>query len=231
MTDEECKAFENGIWACDKCAREIDDNESRYEADELRRWKNKAEEYVEGLVTQDTRLRQLHVMMSPLLSTLRFLNALPGPGPTFDQTFESAGRIPVTRLLIEAEQTLFENGFLCEAEHLLRIQDELERVYNAIRSLSRLETGRKEHLDISAWKNQTIRTLMIDVMRFGESSYRRYVERESAMVGARRKELQTAAATVVPFDERGVALDAPPNGGPATPVGNSEITEGPPWVS
>jgi len=44
-------------------------------------------------------------MMSPLLSTLRILNAPREPGANFDQTFQDAGRIPVTRLLIEAEQT------------------------------------------------------------------------------------------------------------------------------
>jgi hypothetical protein len=194
MSDEDCRAFENGIWACDKCAREIDDNESRYEAQELRRWKKEAEEYVEELVTQDTRLRQLRLMMSPLLSTLRILNALPGPGPRFDQTFESAGRIPVTRLLIEAEQTLFENGFLHEADHLSRIRDELECVYSGIRS-----TEQSACLNISHWKNQTIRLVMINIMRFSDESYQRYWTKESGMVQSRLEELRAAGAHVKPF--------------------------------
>jgi hypothetical protein len=192
MTDAECRHFENGIWACETCAREIDDNASKYTAPALRRWKKDAEDYVEGLVTQDTRLRQLRVMMSPLLSTLRILTALPGPGPRFDQTFESTGRIPVARLLTEAEQTLFENGFVFEADHLLCIQDELEQVYTSHRS-----TPPAAHLNISDWKNKTIKLVMVEIMRFSEESYQRYLVRESAMVQAKLGEFAAARPQVV----------------------------------
>lgn len=207
MTDEECSLFENGIWACDKCSREIDDNDSKYTADELRLWKKEAEEYVEELVTQDTRLRQLRVMMSPLLSTLRILTALPGPGPRFDHTFEHDGRISLTRILIEAEQTLFENGFRFEAEQLLCIGGELERVYDSIRV-----SAQSAYLDISKWKNQRIRTLMVVVMRFTEESYRRYLRKESEMVQARLKELETSGTQVIQFKE------CLPNGGSGRPA-------------
>jgi len=194
QTAENTKSFENGIWLCDICAREVDDNRTDYPAHRLRHWKAEAETYVEGLVTQDTRLRQLRGMMSPLLSTLRILNALPGPGPCFDQTFATAGKIPITRLLIEAEQSLFEHGFQSEADQLLRIKDELERV--CVKIYSNAPTS---HLDISNWKNQKIRTLMIDIMRFSEVSYQRYFATESAMVQSRHGELRGAGATVIPL--------------------------------
>ena len=212
MTDDECKDFDNGIWACDKCSREIDDNESKYTADELRVWKKEAEEYVEELVTQDTRLRQLRHMMSPLLSTLRILNAIPGPGPRFDQTFEDPGRIPVTRLLIEVEQTLFENKFPLEADHLVRIQGQLERVFDSIKIIPRPPP--QVYLDISNWKNQTIRTLMLGVMKFSEESYSRYLNRESAMVQSKLEELRTAGAQVITFVVAMVEPVALPSDGP-----------------
>lgn len=195
MTDNECKAFENGIWACDTCAREIDDNESKYSAEELRRWKDEAEEYVEGLVTQDTRLRQLRVMMQSSLSCLRLVTAVLGPGSACDQTFENAGRIPVARLLIEAEQALFENGFAVEADSLLRIKEEMDLVLSA---MSRNCPG--QYLDISSWKNEIIRRLMVDILRFSDASYGRYLDREMAMVRDRRLTLaKDNANVVVPF--------------------------------
>jgi hypothetical protein len=134
MTDEKCKAFENGIWvACDKCAREIDDNESRYGADELRRWKKEVEQYVEGLVTRDTRLRQLRGMVTGTLSALRILAGLPGPGPTFDQTFADARNISLARRFIESDQLLSENDFLDEAEKVGAIGGELvSRIHAAV---------------------------------------------------------------------------------------------------
>lgn len=71
------KSFKNGIWLCDICAREIDDNQSIYTADDLIKWKNDAENYVEGLVTHDVRLRDLRLLVNDLLSNFRVLNALP----------------------------------------------------------------------------------------------------------------------------------------------------------
>jgi len=178
MTDEECKSFENGIWACDKCAREIDDNETKYEADELRGWKKEAERYVEGLVTQDTRLRQLRGMVTDTLSALRILTALPGPGPIFDQTFADAGDISLARRLIESEQLLFENDFPNEAEKVRIISDELVfRIHAAV-----LANPAGVCLDISEWKNRQIKILMIEVMRFSKESYERYLQSEMAMV-------------------------------------------------
>ncbi len=209
QSDEACRSPENGIWLCDIHAREVDDNRERYPAALLRQWKAEAERYVEELVTQDTRLRQLRVMMSPLLSTFRILSALPGPGPHFDQTFENAGRIPLTRLLIEAEQTLFENGFLCEAEQLLRMQDQLERVYGIIRS-----NAPTAFLNISNWKNHGTRLLMIDIMRFSEESYQRYLAREEAMVHSKLEKLRTAGTQVIILKQCVVEPVVAPNGCP-----------------
>ena len=198
MTDEKCKAFENGIWACDKCAREIDDNESKYEADELRRWKKEAEQYVEGLVTQDTRLRQLRGMVTGTLSALRILGALPGPGPTVDQTFTDAGNISLARRLIESDQLLFENDFCDEAEKVRLIGGELvSRIHAAI---ARNREG--NYLDISEWKNKQVHVLMIEVMRFSQQSYQRYLDSEMRMVRDARAAVQRAGAKVYTLSER-----------------------------
>ncbi|MEK6776938.1 MAG: hypothetical protein AABY87_08670 [bacterium] len=43
MSSEERKSIENGIWLCQGCAKLIDDDEERYTAHTLRRWKAEAE--------------------------------------------------------------------------------------------------------------------------------------------------------------------------------------------
>ncbi len=197
MTDEQCRAFENGIWTCDKCAREIDDNESKYEAGELRRWKKEAEQYVEGLVTQDTRLRQLRGMVTETLSALRILTALPGPGPRFDQTFADARSISLARLFIESEQLLFENDFRDEAEKVGVIRGELVSRIHAAVARNAAET----YLDISEWKNKQVQVLMIEVMRFSKQSYQRYLDSEMRMVGDARAGVQTAGTKIYMLSE------------------------------
>jgi hypothetical protein len=177
MDDKECCGFDNGLWLCDACARLIDDDESKYPPDLLQKWKLDAEEYVRELVTQDTRLRQLQGMVSPMLSALRILTAVPGPGARFDQTFEPPGSIGIARMLIESEQLVFERGFQQEANLIKGIGDELNSIYTEIRN-----NTSNAHLDISTWKDEVIRTVMIAVMRFSEESYNRYKETESGMV-------------------------------------------------
>jgi len=44
QTHEERRSFDNGIWLCANHAGEVDDDKSRFSADELRRWKRQAEE-------------------------------------------------------------------------------------------------------------------------------------------------------------------------------------------
>lgn len=168
----------NGIWLCTKHAREVDGPDwEHYSADTLKKWKRDAEKYVEELVTQDSRLRQLRSMVSPLLSRLRIVSALPGPGPGFDQTMFSEGKIPLTRLVIEAEQTLFENEFLQEANQMRDFQNEMERVYRQIE-----QTPQGAYLDISDWKNKWVQELMVSIMRFKSTSFVRYTETEMKMV-------------------------------------------------
>jgi hypothetical protein len=177
MDDKECSGFDNGIWLCDTCARTIDDDESKYPPNLLQKWKMEAEEYVRGLVTQDTRLRQLQTMLSPTLSALRLLTAVPGPGVSVDQTFEPPGGIGIARMLIESEQLLFEREFQQEADMIKAIGSELESIYMEIRS-----NALNAYLDISTWKDEIIRTVMIDIMRFNEESFNRYKTTESRMV-------------------------------------------------
>ena len=75
-SDSFIRSFDNGIWLCDKCEREVDDNQSVYKTEELLKWKLDAENYVETLVTQDTRLRQLRILTQNSLSALRILSAI-----------------------------------------------------------------------------------------------------------------------------------------------------------
>lgn len=116
--------------------------------------------------------------------------------------------------MIEAEQTLFENGFRGEADRLLHIQGQLERVYDSLRNIPK--PPQQVHLDISNWKNQTIRQLMVDIMRYDEESYRRYLNRESAMVQSELQKLRTAGTEVVPFLGGVVEQGAPPTECPTT---------------
>jgi len=178
MSDQQCRSFQNGIWLCDICARLVDDDREDYPETMLRAWKEEAEIYVAELSTQDTRLRQLRGMVTHTLSALRILSALPGPGQTFDQTFVDAGNIPLARRFIESEQLLFENSFIDEAEKVRIIGDELvSRIHAGVRA-----NPANTFLDISEWKNEKVRILMTDVMRFSEESYQRYLEREMQMV-------------------------------------------------
>lgn len=48
QTREQRRSFENGIWLCANHAAEVDDDKSRFSADELRKWKNDAEAYAEA---------------------------------------------------------------------------------------------------------------------------------------------------------------------------------------
>lgn len=185
VSDQELSAPENGIWLCDEHANEVDSNQTKYPADLLRRWKDEAEAYVETLTTQDTRLRQLRMMATEFLSTVRLITAVPGPGKALDQTFRTAGHIPVSRLLIEVEQTLFENDFRDEADLVRRIGQDIRRV-EGLMATNPYDT----YLDISAWKNRSVKELMLNLMKFSEESFTRYEAVEQAMVTAKLKRLQ-----------------------------------------
>ena len=80
LTPEERRAFDNGIWLCQNCAKLIDSDEQKYTIDVLRNWKieaeNNARNNLEGifgfsspkmdrtLVAQGTLLEQLGEMLS-----------------------------------------------------------------------------------------------------------------------------------------------------------------------
>jgi hypothetical protein len=193
MTDDECRAFANGIWLCNVCSRLIDKGESKYTPDLLLKWKQDAEVYVAELVTQDARLRQLQAMMEHVLSALRILTAMPGPGSQVDKTFESEGRIGIIRTLIEAEQLLFERGFRREANIVLGIHSELLRIYDEIH-----QNQQNEHLDISGWKNAMVKSVMLEVMRFSKESYERYLATETKLIKERCAYLKSIDCTIRP---------------------------------
>lgn len=50
QTPEQRSSFENGIWLCANHAAEVDDDEMRFPAEELRRWKRETEDLAEQLV-------------------------------------------------------------------------------------------------------------------------------------------------------------------------------------
>jgi hypothetical protein len=177
MPDEKLSAFENGIWLCDEHHREVDNNPTKYPPELLRTWKEEAEAYVETLITQDTRIRQLRVMTTEFLSTVRLLTAVPGPSRSLDQTFRTSGHIPVSRLLIEVEQTLFENDFRTEADLVRRIGKDILRVEELVQ-----QKPDETYLNISAWKDRSVREIMTDIMRFSPESFTRYESSERAMV-------------------------------------------------
>jgi hypothetical protein len=190
MPDNECASIVNGIWLCDACSRMIDADEAAYRAETLRKWKSDAEAYVFELVTQDTRLRQLRVILKDMLSAMRVLTAVPGPGPKFDQTFVSTAQISWARNLIELDLVLFENGFVDEAATVKRIGSELHLQIHALIA----RNAPNEHTDISAWKNGVVKTLMLDVMRFSADAYDRYYTEESRLIRQHRSEVMALGA-------------------------------------
>lgn len=196
MSDADCKSPSNGIWLCDICAREVDDDASIYSARTLKGWKNKSELYVMELATQDSRLRQLRTTLSQSLSALRILSGIPQMGVT-DITFFNAAGIPLARLLIEAEQILVENDFLAEAGIVQSIYDDLIRVQNVI-----WRGPKTDHCDISVWKNRCVTRMMRDVLRYGDDALNWYLKTENALVSDARSSLASQG-----FPVRGL----PPN--------------------
>lgn len=171
------KSQKNAIWLCRECARLIDKNPKKYTVEVLFKWKLDLELYVQGLTTQDSRLRQLRLTLSPSLSAMRILSALPGPGPgRFDQTFFLGNNIPLSRVLIETSQILYENDFLRESEQFNGIITELESIYRQIEKIAP-----NSHLNISGWKNKIIRFLMIDILNYSIDSFDQHLISENRL--------------------------------------------------
>lgn len=194
QSNEECRSFANGIWLCKSHASEVDKDEVTFPAKLLRDWKSGAEAYVTELGCLYTRLRQKRSMISEVLSAMRLLSGLVGPGPSLGPTFETRPGISLTRVMIETDQLLFENGFLPEADLITSIRRELESV---MREAGR--NGPLEYLDISQWKDVSVKRLMLDVMQLRADSYDRYERVERAMVSERRAELVGQRATIRPY--------------------------------
>jgi hypothetical protein len=125
------------------------------------------------------------MMAMEFLSTTRLLTAIPGPGNTLDQTFRTPGHIPVSRILIEVEQTLFENDFRKEADLVREIGRDICRIEEL---MSKKPEG--AYLDISAWKNRSVQRIMTDVMQFSPESFARYESSEHTMVSEKLDRLQ-----------------------------------------
>jgi hypothetical protein len=98
----------------------------------------------------------------------------------------------LARLFIESEQLLFENDFRDEAEKVGVIRGELvSRIHAAI---ARNPDG--AYLDISEWKNKQVQVLMIEVMRFSQQSYQRYLDAEMRMVRDARANFHSEGAKI-----------------------------------
>lgn len=172
------KSQKNAIWLCRVCSKLIDRNPKKYTADVLFQWKSDLEFYVQNLTTQDSRLRQLRLTLSASLTAMRILSALPGPGPSrFDQTFFLGNNIPLTRVLIETRQILFENDFIKESHAFDKIVSELTGIYRKIE-----QVPADTHLNISSWKNKIIKLLMIDILNYPKESFKEYVKSENALI-------------------------------------------------
>jgi hypothetical protein len=176
-SDEFIRSFKNAIWLCDICSREVDDNQSIYDKEQLLKWKREAETYVETLATQDTRLRQLRILTQNHLSALRILSGLP---TKLDQTYEqpNGNGINMTRLFMELELVLFDNQFFEEANLIRAIMDDLDK--NVCPFVHNNKTGRA--VDVTNWKNGAVKLMMRNVMQFKKEAYDRYLEQDTSMV-------------------------------------------------
>lgn len=190
MSDAECKSAANGIWLCDICAREVDDDASEYSQQVLREWKNKSELYVMELATQDSRLRQLRKTLAHSLSALRILSGIPQMG-IVDVTFVNSADIPLARLLIEAEQILIESDFRTEASVVQSIYEQLIWVQNQI-----WRGPTTDYCDISCWKNRCVTKMMRDVLKYNDDALDWYLEKEGTMVEEALRRLQMTGVPI-----------------------------------
>lgn len=179
------KHYDNGIWLCNVCHKLVDTEKSIYDSLTLKKWKSDTENYVETLVTQDTRLRQLRLLTQNQLSVLRILSGL---STGLDQTFNNpnGNGINMTRLFMELELILFDHQFLDEAIQVNSIMNDLDKIVCPFVHNNRIGNP----VNISEWKNKAVKILMINVMRFTNDSYQRYFSQEMAMVNTKLNKLK-----------------------------------------
>jgi len=176
-SNSDISSYDNGIWVCNVCHKLIDTENSTYDSDTLYKWKIDTEMYVNTLVIQDTRLRQLRLLCQKYLTALRILSALPS---YLDQTFQNpnGNNIELTRLLMELELILFDHEFIEEADLLKIIISDLDNYI--IPFVNHNSTGKQQN--ISIWKNDAVKIFMLDIMRFSNNSYKRYLTQEIDLV-------------------------------------------------
>ena len=159
------------------CHSLVDTEKSTYKEDELMKWKNETELYVQELVIQDTRLRQLRILSQNYLSALRILSALP---EKLDQTYEhpSGNGINITRLFFELELILFDNHFIEEASKVKLIRLDLDTVVCPF--VNNNKSGNS--VNVSVWKNTAVFIFMVEIMRYKKEAFNKYLEQETSMV-------------------------------------------------
>lgn len=194
-SDTYVRSPKNGIWLCEPCHKIVDSEDSIYKVETLEKWKAETEAYVQELVMQDTRLRQLRLLCQDYLSALRILSALP---LKLDRTFETpnGNNINLTRLFMELELTLFDNQFLEEADIVKLVVSDLDNVVCPF--VHNNQTG--QQVNISSWKNQAVKILMMDIMRFSSDSYKRYFDQENQMVKQELERLSKVGVTPIAID-------------------------------
>ncbi|MBL7889719.1 MAG: hypothetical protein JNL24_09205 [Bacteroidia bacterium] len=183
LKESDYRKIENGIWLCKVCHKIVDTEDTKYTIEELKRWKNETENYVEELVLQDTRLRQLRILCHSYISALRVVSGKP---TKLDYTFENpfGNGINLTRSFMELELVLFENTFIREAEIIHCIWQDLTAVCQNINNNAGIESN------ITEWKNEAIKLFMIYIMRYSSDSYSKYLQQEGVhTTGTKRIEL------------------------------------------
>jgi hypothetical protein len=182
-------SIQNGIWLCNGCHKLVDTEHSTYDSVTLEKYKADSELYTEGLVIQDTRLRQLRIICTQYLSALRILSGLP---VNLDETFENSmgNRINLTRLFMELELILMDNEFKEEAEIVSAIVQDLDEL---ICPFVNSPIGKK---DISEWKKLAVRLMMLDVMRFSIEAYEKYQILEDKWVQVELRNIKSKLKSV-----------------------------------
>ena len=88
MTSEERKAFDNGIWLCQNCAKLIDSDPIRYIKELLKSWKSIAEEYAIAEVASNIPIQTVTEDVSLIKFFVQFFDR-----PAFQDDISQEGRM------------------------------------------------------------------------------------------------------------------------------------------